>query len=209
MFETVSATEAERRSERPGDDIVAVPDVVIDRGFTVIGLPDEVWPWLVQLGKGRAGWYLPASIERFVPKSHRAIRHLDPRWTHLEVGDVVPDYGGPNATLEVALMDAPHSLVYRSARGRTQLSWAITLVPHTSYTRVLMRLRLGPVPAKRAVDLAGELVDAAAVAALAVGLRERLAAQAPPPRRNLGLRVAPQRNDGHMIEPNGQPGASA
>jgi len=31
----------------------------MDRGFTVDTAPEAVWPWLVQLGKRRAGWYLP------------------------------------------------------------------------------------------------------------------------------------------------------
>ena len=41
------------------------------RAFTVPAEPATVWPWLVQLGKHRAGWYLP--------RGRRAIRVLDPR----------------------------------------------------------------------------------------------------------------------------------
>ena len=60
------ATPAERASSLPGDDLVAA-DVVMDRGFDLGAPPSEVWPWLVQLGKRRAGWYLPRSVEVLVP----------------------------------------------------------------------------------------------------------------------------------------------
>ena len=64
------ATDEERLAPLPGDDLV-VADVVMDRGFDLPAPPDEVWPWLVQLGKRRAGWYLPGSVERLVPPSRR------------------------------------------------------------------------------------------------------------------------------------------
>ncbi|ADJ45557.1 hypothetical protein AMES_3733 [Amycolatopsis mediterranei S699] len=78
-----SATSAERAERRPGDDLVTPADVVMDRGFTVDAPPELVWPWLVQLGKRRAGWYLPRRVERFLPPSRRALRRLDPRWSTL------------------------------------------------------------------------------------------------------------------------------
>ena len=44
------------------------PDIMMDRAFTVPAPPAAVWPWLVQLGKKRAGWYLPGRAEGFVPR---------------------------------------------------------------------------------------------------------------------------------------------
>jgi len=46
----------------------------MDHVFTVAAPPAAVWPWLVQLGKKRAGWYLPAAAERFLPPGRRAAR---------------------------------------------------------------------------------------------------------------------------------------
>lgn len=96
MFSGVEAGEAERNTRRPGDALVEPADVVMDRAFTLTAPREAVWPWLVQLGKGRAGWYLPRVIERFLPGSRRAARSLNPAWLRLEAGDVVPDYGGRN-----------------------------------------------------------------------------------------------------------------
>jgi hypothetical protein len=161
-----------------GDDLVPRPDAVMDRAFTVPAAPEVVWPWLVQLGKRRAGWYLPGSVERFVPPARRALRSIDQQWQQLRVGDVVPDYGGRNASFETAMIDPPRSLVYRSQRGRMQVSWSISLdapqTGSTSATRVRLRLRLGPVRRRSLVNTAGELIDLLTVAALAAGLRERV-----------------------------------
>lgn len=36
------------------------------RGVTVRAEPEHVWPWLAQMGYGRAGWYTPTWIDRVV-----------------------------------------------------------------------------------------------------------------------------------------------
>jgi hypothetical protein len=172
----VIATAAEKRERRPGDELVPAADVVMDRGFTVAGRPENVWPWIVQLGKRRAGWYLPARFERFLPPSRRATRDIVRHWQQLGPGDVVPDYGGRHETFTVATIEPPTTLVYRSRRGRVDVSWSIVLRPEGERTRVLLRLRLGSVRRIWLAGTAGELVDLLTVAGLAAGLRERLAA---------------------------------
>lgn len=150
----------------------------MDRAFTLPAAPEVVWPWLVQLGKRRAGWYLPGSVERFVPQPRRALRSIDQQWQQLKVGDVVPDYGGRNETFETVEIDAPRRLVYRSQRGHVQVSWSIALdamhTGSTDTTRVRLRLRLGPVRRRWLVNTVGELIDLLTVAGLAAGLRERV-----------------------------------
>lgn len=174
MFPSVSATAAEAALPRAGDGLVPDADVVMDRAFTVTKPPDAVWPWLVQLGKRRAGWYLPRTIERVLPPSRRALRVIDPAWQDLAVGDVIPDYGGRDATFEVAEIAAPHTLVYRSRRGRTELTWSITLEPVDDGTRVFLRLRLSSVRRKWLAESVGELFDGLTIAGMAAGLRDRL-----------------------------------
>jgi hypothetical protein len=173
MLGRMSATDAERHEARAGDGLVAA-DVVMDRAFTVPGDPATVWPWIVQLGKWRAGWYLPTRVERLVPRRRRAAMTIVDRWQHLAPGDVIPDYGGRDATFTVAEIDAPHVLVYRSKRGRTALSWSITLRAAGPDTRVLLRLRLGPVRRVWLAESVGEWFDALTIAGMAAGLRERL-----------------------------------
>jgi len=175
-FDAVRPLPEEVTASRPGDDLIPAPQLVMDRAFTLEGSLEAVWPWLVQLGKNRSGWYLPRGIERLIPRRRRALRAVDPKLQHLAVGDVIPDWGGRSATFEVAELRAPLTLVYRSRRGQTNLSWAINLEsPSPAATRVHLRLRMTPVKRQWLVRSAGELVDLSTVAGLAAGLRERLA----------------------------------
>ena len=177
-FSSVAASRAEVGEQRPGDDIVVPADVVMDRAFTVTGTPELVFPWIRQLGKGRAGWYLPRSVERYLPKRRRALRRIEPRWQHLRPGDIVPDYGGAKETFTVESIEVPHSLVYRSQRGRALISWSILLRPVDAgvgdHTRVLLRLGVGAVRRRWLVRTAGEALDVLTITAMAAGLAERL-----------------------------------
>ena len=181
LFAGVAVTAAERAASLPGDEIVARADVVMDRGFDVPAPPEQVWPWILQLGKGRAGWYLPRAVERWIPRGRRGLRGLDPRWQHLAVDDVIRDWGGRDATFRVTLLDPPTALVHVSTRGRMNLSWAITLAPTGgSATRLHLRLRLGQVRRRWLAVTAGELIDQLTIAGLAAGLGERVAPPAEP-----------------------------
>lgn len=169
-----SATPRERATTLPGDGLVDA-DVVMDRGFDLDAPPEAVWPWLAQLGKHRAGWYLPARVERLVPVRRRALRHLEPRLLEHRVGDVIPDWGGAGATFTLAASDPPRTLLYTSTRGRTDLTWCLHLAPvGAGGTRVHLRLRMAPVRHRRLASSLGGLVDAVTVVGLAAGLRERL-----------------------------------
>lgn len=174
-MDLAGATAQEQQATLPGDELVAA-DVVMDRAFDLPVPPDEVWPWLVQLGKRRAGWYLPAFVERLVPAPRRGLRHLDPRFLDHAVGDVIPDWGGSDATFTLAAAERPRLLLYTSRRGRTDLTWCLHLTPvaATDGTRVHLRLRLGPVRHRRVAASVGGLVDALTVVGLAAGLRERV-----------------------------------
>jgi hypothetical protein len=166
----------------PGDGIVPGARVVIDRATTLPAAPEQVWPWLVQLGRQRAGWYLPAWLETVVPTARRGLRTIDPRWQGLAVGDVIPDWGGADATFDVALIDPPHALVHRSTRGRPgrepiELSWALVLTPAPGgATRLHLRLRISALGRRfpGLVSTVGGLFDEATVRPMFAGLAERL-----------------------------------
>jgi hypothetical protein len=118
-FSGVSATPDEIVAQRPGDAMVDPADVVTNRAFTVDRTVADVWPWLAQLGKQRAGWYLPERVERLLPANRRATRDINPAWQTLSVGDVIPDYGRRKAAFTVAAIGVPNYIVYSSRRGNT------------------------------------------------------------------------------------------
>lgn len=181
VFDDVRPTEAELSAALPGDNLVepAEPadpaEVVMDRAFSLAAPPAEVWPWLVQLGKKRAGWYLPRSIERLVPPGRRGLWHLEPAYLRHEVGDVIPDWGGKDATFTLAAIEPGRLILYTSTRGRTDLTWSVNLAPAGPGSRVHLRLRLAPVKHRRVAVSVGGFFDLVTVAGLAGGLAERLA----------------------------------
>jgi hypothetical protein len=54
---SVRATTHERTRALPGDEIVGNPIGSVTDAVTIRCAPEEVWPWIVQMGAGRAGWY--------------------------------------------------------------------------------------------------------------------------------------------------------
>ncbi|MDR2113832.1 MAG: hypothetical protein LBO75_00975, partial [Bifidobacteriaceae bacterium] len=54
---TWGATPEEHASALPGDELIPNPTFVSTRAITFNVPPEKVWPWLVQMGMGRAGWY--------------------------------------------------------------------------------------------------------------------------------------------------------
>ena len=174
MFSKIEPTRQERATVLPGDDLVSQPDIVIDRAFTLPGTPAVVWPWFMQLGKNRAGWYFPRWVEWFLLPKKRALRYIDSSLQDLKVGKVIDDWGGKDGYFEVAQLKPPTVLVHKSTRGKVSMSWAIILRPEDNSTRVHIRLRLTPVKHKFLMKAGGGFIDAATIAGLAAGLRERL-----------------------------------
>jgi len=84
--------------ERPlsGDDLVETPDLVETRRVDIDAPPSEVWPWLVQLGYGRGGWYGFQQMERpWSPAGGPAGSSADTileEYQDLAEGDIVPMY---------------------------------------------------------------------------------------------------------------------
>ncbi len=167
-------TAAERSATLPGDHLVDPADVVMDRAFSLPAPPEVVWPWLVQLGKRRAGWYLPRWVERIIPPSRRGLRRLESAYVALQVGDVIPDWGGKDETFTVAELEPGHHLLHTSRRGPTNLTWCLRLTPEGSGTRMHLRLRLAPVRHRMLAEYGGGLFDLVTISGLAAGLRERV-----------------------------------
>ena len=173
-FAVVAPTARERARPLPGDELV--PEAVqLDRGFNLPAPPDQVWPWLVQLGKHRGGWYLPRSVERYLPPARRGVRRVVPELQHLAVGDTVPDWGGREATLTLVALDRNRYLLHASRRGSVSFTWALVLTRDGgSGTRVQSRVRLGPVKHERLAERVGGALDLLSLLGLAHGLRERV-----------------------------------
>src|ERR671919_118121 len=86
------ATDQEVRRSMPGDEILPQAKSTT-RAITIDAAPERVWPWLVQIRYGRAGWYSYDWIDNDGrPSADRVV----PKYQNLEVGDqivMVPGMG--------------------------------------------------------------------------------------------------------------------
>ena len=63
---TSGSTPEERRRTLPGDDVIHDPTLVTNHAATLSAPPEQVWPWLTQVGWHRAGWYTPRWVDRLL-----------------------------------------------------------------------------------------------------------------------------------------------
>jgi hypothetical protein len=106
----------ERRAALPGDGIVTRPTMVTNHAVTIDAAPDEIWPWLTQMGWHLGGYYTPHWVDLLLfPHNWSSLDHLDPALVReLAVGDVIPDGAPGTAWFVVAEVTALHSLVLHS-----------------------------------------------------------------------------------------------
>jgi hypothetical protein len=81
------ATSAELAASLPGDELVPRAQFRATRAITINAPPEAVWPWLVQVGAGRAGWYSNDLLDNL---GHPSATTIIPELQHLEVGQWVP-----------------------------------------------------------------------------------------------------------------------
>jgi hypothetical protein len=95
----------------PRDELVPDPKGEYMHGITIHALASEVWPWLVQMGQGRGGFYSYELLENFVGcKMHNADRII-PELQNLEIGDSIPMHPTMGSPYRVRAIDPGRSLV--------------------------------------------------------------------------------------------------
>ncbi len=88
-----------------GDELIPEPMATETRGVTIDAPVSQVWPWLVQMGFGRAGWYSFDSMDR----RNKSADAILPEFQKLEPGEFMPIYNGGG--FEVRSVDPEHALV--------------------------------------------------------------------------------------------------
>lgn len=81
------ATADEVHGAMPGDDVVRRAQFIATRAVTVDAPPERVWPWIVQLGYGRAGFYTYDLIDN---GSQRSAERILEEYQHPSAGDLMP-----------------------------------------------------------------------------------------------------------------------
>lgn len=114
------ATPEELSRAYPGDELTPDTLGICTRAITIHATPEEVWPWIMQVGQDRAGFYSYSWLENvFGAEMHNTYR-LVPEWQHRHVGDdlwlAAPTHYGGQARLTIARLEPCRAMV---------------LVPHT------------------------------------------------------------------------------
>jgi hypothetical protein len=114
------ATDEEFYKALPGDEIIPHPMLETTHAVTVHAPPEQIWPWLVQMGFGRAEWYMEGPWHRLeklfwrltVREDAKELRapvtsphHIIPELQQLAVDDIIPDGPPGSAFFTVKRLD--------------------------------------------------------------------------------------------------------
>lgn len=144
------ATAEELQQKLPGDDLV--PDVhdQLTYAVTIDAPVAAIWPWLMQIGQGRGGWYSYEWLENAMGSDIHNADSIHPEWQNLEIGDLVRMYrkgGGPPPYQVAAIKPQRALIIGHRLLGGNELwgdSWAFVLqqIDERS-TRLITRTRWG------------------------------------------------------------------
>jgi hypothetical protein len=133
------ATDEEIKQKMPGDELIEKPDYVSTRAVTIEAKPEEVYPWLIQIGQGRGGAYSYDWIENMLGLDIHSVNEIVPELQDLKVGDTIPLE--PNGTgLEVKILGKNKTMTLAYPDGGW--TWDFGLYPLSeNETRLVSRNR--------------------------------------------------------------------
>jgi hypothetical protein len=148
----LGATKEEAGRALPGDDLVEGARSRTTMAATIGAPPEDVWPWLAQMGLGRAGWY---SIDRLDMFGGSSAEERHPEWQQISVGDRLDSTPEGKTWFDVALLEPERVLGLTSRvdlrkgvsvpageplpRIAGESSWVFVLEPRGDATRLLVR----------------------------------------------------------------------
>lgn len=168
------ATEEEVHRPMPGDTLNLHPTFLATRAITINGTPEAIWPWLLQMGYGRAGFYGYDIFENLgSPSGIHSAESILPEFQNFSVGDEVPI--SPAGGLVFYAIEPNQYLIWR---GEGWGSHILGLYPlDQDHTRLVSRLRWShnlAKPGQLAIDLFTEFTDHLAVRKILQGIKGRV-----------------------------------
>ena len=104
----------------PGDGLIPDPSATETRGITIDAPPSAVWPWLVQMGFERAGWYSYDQLDNKGTSNGEIL----PDYQHLAQGEIMPTHPGGGFRVEVVEPEQALVLFIDSELARAQAAKA-------------------------------------------------------------------------------------
>jgi hypothetical protein len=146
------ATADERRVAMPGDEIVSNPKTGYTLAITIRAAAPQIWPWLVQVGQGRAGFYTYEWVENLLGAKIHNADAVVPGLQNLQVSDTIrltpdPYLGQPGQFMTVARLEPERALVLKQTLPNgTAATWALVLRERNDHTTRLLSRRRGVRP---------------------------------------------------------------
>jgi hypothetical protein len=174
------ATEIEIYRSMPGDERRGKPIFLATRAITIEDTPENIWPWLIQMGYGRAGYYGYDILENL--GSERGIYSADrilPEFQNFIIGDEVPI--SSVAQLYFYAIEPNEYLVWSEEKGEFPgaFTWAFYPIDE-NHTRLVSRIGWNyhwSEPSLLALDLFSEFSDHIAVREILYGVKGRVEGQ--------------------------------
>ncbi len=132
------ATGDELASPMPGDDIVRDPSFDATRAVTINSPPEDIYPWIVQMGINRAGWYSYDLLDNLGRHSSETIL---PEHQNTRIGDMIAMSPDGKQGLHVKDFKQDEWSLWWSKEGTT--TWAWGFYPQSeNQTRLVTRVRV-------------------------------------------------------------------
>lgn len=139
------ATDAEVRAHFPGDELVPRPARFMNRAISIAATPEQIYPWLLQLGAGKGGLYSYTTVEKLIGCPLQNAERIEPSWQHLQVGDLVkmcPSEPAPPPYIVAQLIPNRALVMGHREHDRWVDLWQFVLVPQPEGgTRLILRTR--------------------------------------------------------------------
>jgi len=171
------ATTAEIERPMAGDELNNKPSFLATRAITIEATPQEVWPWLLQMGYSRAGFYGYDLLENAgSPEGLRSADEILPRFQGFGVGDEVPISALVSMTFHAIEPNRHLIWLGSDAPNPGAFTWAIYPLDDRR-TRLISRIRWSYHPTSMraiALELFTEFADHIAVRKILQGVKQRV-----------------------------------
>jgi hypothetical protein len=171
------ATPEEVARPMPGDEIVSRPVFDATRAITINARPEEIWPWIVQIGFHRGGFYTYDLLDN---PFRRSAERIVPELQHIKAGDLIPM--GPGKSTGIWVRDfVPNDWMVWWQKKNEGTTWTWVLTPmFDGTTRLVTRVR-APVFWRQPVSVVWlvmfEMADFPMMRKLLLGIKRRVEAR--------------------------------